>query len=350
MSPTKKKLLKSIIILLSVSGSMLFIPWTLLKLRLSPLPKSVQEQVDVAADYGLDGIMVWVKQGEQKKESYVSGWLNREERIPANADYYFKIASVSKLYIAAATTQLAHQRKLSLDKTLLEYLPEIGARIENADRISLRMLIEHRSGIPNLIEHPDFPWTDLPAELKTFYPLVYDVPADFAPDAKYEYSNTNYLLIGEILDRSLGYSHHQYIREEILKPLGLKHTFSSLKDVPLDSVISGYFVGYEPDIKRNDFIIPGGSMLAKISDVADFIWALNKGQLFNPEEQALYESLYRLEHTGELPGYLSIARYHQELDAAVIQFVNTSGDNSWSIHEGFYKRIIKIIAANSSRS
>lgn len=348
MASSKMKLFKISLLILGVSGSVFFVPWTLLKLRLSPLPETVQEQVKEAINYDLDGIIVYIDRGAKGGQSYAAGWQNRAEKTPAHADYYFKIASVSKLYIATATARLAHQQKLSLDETLLNYLPDIGERIENADRITLRMLVQHRSGIPNLIDHPDFPWTDLPQNLKLYYPLIYDQPANFEPNAKYEYSNTNYLLLGQILDRTLGYPHQQYIREELLKPIGLNHTFGSMLQVPKDSLMGGYFVGYEPDIKGNNFIIPGGSMVAQIEDVACFIKALNKGTLLNPEEQKLYESLYPLEHTGELPGYLSIARYHKDLDAVVVQFVNTSGGKTWSVHEAVYQRILKILRKSKS--
>ena len=62
------------------------------------------------------------------------------------------------------------------------------------------------------------------------------------------------MLIGEILDNTLGYSHHHYIQDEILRPLELNNTFNLLSEVNLDDVMSGYFVGYDLDIKQNDYI------------------------------------------------------------------------------------------------
>ncbi len=105
----------------------------------------------------------------------------------------------------------------------------------------------------------------------------------------------------------------------------------------------GYFVGYDPDIKGNDYIHPGGSMVATIRDVGIFLRALNDGSLFNDDEQAIYSSIYEYGHTGLLPGYSSIARYHKEIDAVVVQFVNTSGGNSWTMTEIVYNRIVKIL-------
>jgi len=96
-------------------------------------------------------------------------------------------------------------------------------------------------------------------------------------------------------------------------------------------------------IKQNDYIIPGGSMVATAQDVGIFLRALMDGTLFNDEEQAIYSSIYQYEHTGELPGYQSIARYHADMDAVVIQFNNISGGNSWSKSESVYRRIIRIL-------
>jgi D-alanyl-D-alanine carboxypeptidase len=71
----------------------------------------------------------------------------------------FKIDSISKLYIATAAAKLVSNRSLWLDDMLADHFPELIGRIEYADQITLRMLLQHRSGIPVWIEDPDFPWT-----------------------------------------------------------------------------------------------------------------------------------------------------------------------------------------------
>lgn len=336
-----------IIPVISISVSAYFIPWMILRLWISPVAETIQGQVNKATDFGMDGIIVYVDQPGKEPVFYTAGWKDRDQKIPADPQSLFKIASISKLYIAAATTKLVSAGKLSLDKTLADYLPDFASHIENSDQITLRMLVQHRSGIPNYTDHPDYPWTSPFKENDETYRLVFDQPAAFNPDQKYKYSNTNYLLIGEILDRTLGYRHHQYIREEILEPLGLKNTFSLLKDADRESVMSGYSVGYPLDIKSNDFVQPGGSMVATAQDVGIFLGALIDGTLFTPEQQAIYTSLYPYEHTGLLPGYQSIAKYHPELDAVVIQFVNTSGGEMWTLSEMIYNRVIRIMKRES---
>ena len=337
-----KRILRIVFIIASI-GSLYFVPWVLVRAWLTPLPGTVQEQVNEANGYGLDGIIVYVDEAGKPPALYASGWKNRENKIPADPQSLFKIASISKLFVAVAVAKLVNDKQLSLDKTLADYLPELGGRIKNADKITLRMMVQHRSGIPNFTDTPGY-WENPPKSNKGNLELVLDKPADFGPGKKYSYSNTNYLLIGEILDKTLGYSHHQYIRKEILIPLGLNHTYSLLSEVDLDDVMSGYSVGYDGDLKYNDFINPAGSMVATAQDVGIFLRALNDGSVFkDKKEQEIYSSIYKYEHTGLLPGYSSIAGYYKDIDTVVVQFVNTSGGYTWNVSEIVYNRIVKIL-------
>ena len=344
MSNTKTKRFFQIAMpLAGLISLIVFPPWNLVKAWIMPLPDTVEAQVEEAISYGIDGMIVFVDEKGKEPALYSAGWKNREREIPADPNALFKIASISKLYIAVAVAKLAQTGRLSLDQSLAEYLPDFSDKIENSKQITLRMLVRHRSGIPNYTDHPDYPWTDPFKNTRDTYQLVFGQPADFTPDEKYAYSNTNYLLIGEILDRTLGYSHHQYIREEILQPLGLSYTYSLMSEIDPDDLMSGYFVGYEPDIKGNDFIQPGGSMISTAEEVGIFLRALNDGTMLSKEEQEIYSSIYDYGHTGLLPGYQSHAFYHSDIDAVVVQFVNTSGGTMWNLSEIFYNRIVKIL-------
>ncbi|VUD65021.1 D-alanyl-D-alanine carboxypeptidase [Thalassocella blandensis] len=321
----------------------LFVPWLAACAYLKPLPDSVQAQVEDASSYALDGIIVYVDQQGKPPAFYSAGWQDRDKHIPTDPHTLFKIASISKLYIAAATAMLVAQGTLDLDTSVADYLPELSDRLENAKVITLKMLLQHRSGIPDWVDDPEFPWTESFPEVSQYLALVVDDPAEFSPNSQYEYSNTNYLLIGDILDRVLGYPHQRYIRANILAPLGLTQTYGLLEEVDASKVSSGYYIGYDGDVKMLDIVVPGGSMIATAEDTGRFLRALNDGSLLSKEEQAIYSSVYEYEHTGLWPGYSSIARYHRDLDTVVIQFVNTSGGNSWMITEIIYNRIIKIL-------
>jgi len=310
---------------------------------MQPFSGSIDDELERAIDLGFDGIIVYVNQSGESSY-YSAGWNNRENLIPADPHLLFKIASISKLYIAAATTMMVADDALSLDDTVAELLPAIAGRIDYSDEITLRMLIQHRSGIPDYTDHPDYPWDDLIKVNSDTLQYFLDRPALFKPGRRYSYSNSNYFLIGEILDDALGYSHHMYIENEILIPLGLNNTYNLLSEVDIDDVMSGYLIGYEPDIKDAEFIQPGGSMVATAEDVGIFLRALIDGTLLTDEEQAIYSSVYEYEHTGWLPGFTSIARYQSDIDAVVIQFVNTSGGELfWLDLERVYKRIIKTL-------
>ncbi len=309
-----------------------------------PLPDSVQEQVNDAIGYGFDGMIVYVDEAGKPPAYYTSGLKNRENKIPADPQSLFKIASISKLYVAVAITKLVHDKRLSLDETLADYFPELVGRIENAEKITLRMMVQHRSGIPNYTDNPDF-WENPPDSSKAALEFALDLPADFEPDQDYGYSNTNYLLLREIIDKVVGYSHHQYIKEEILIPLGLNKTFGSVSEVDIDDVMSGYYVGYEDDLKTED-----NGMLATAEDVGIFLRALNDGSLFDEGEQEIYSSIYVYEHTGLVPGYQSIAKYHKDINTIVIQFMNTTDFDgyNWNLSEVFYSRIVKILSREKS--
>lgn len=337
-----KRILRIAFIAASI-GSLYFVPWILVKSWILPLPDTVQEQVNQAIDHGFDGIIVYVDQAGKPPEFYAAGWHDRKNKIPANPHALFKIASITKLYIAVATAKLVKDQRLSLDKTLAEYLPELAGRIEYSDKITLRMMLQHRSGIPNYVDHPDY-WINPPTTRQETLEYALDLPADFRPGEDYGYSNTNYMLIEDLIDKSLGYSHQQYIKEEILIPLGLKNTYGSLNEVDIDDVMSGYYVGHETDFKFENT----GLMIATAEDVGKFLRALNDGSVFNEGEQEIYSSIYVYEHTGLLPGYQSIAKYHKDINTVVVQFNNTTNFDGydWNLAEIIYNRIVKIVRRN----
>jgi D-alanyl-D-alanine carboxypeptidase len=339
-----KRILRIVFVIASIS-SLYFVPWILVKAWILPLPDTVQEQLNETIEQGFDGIIVYVDQAGKPPEFYAAGWHDRKNKIPAYPQALFKIASITKLYVAVGTTKLVKDGRLSLDRTLAEYFPELAGRIENADRITLRMMLQHRSGIPNFVDHPDF-WKKPPKNKQETLDYALDLPADFEPGEDYGYSNTNYMLISDLIDQVNGYPHQQYIKEEILTPLGLKNTFGSLSEVNIDDVMSGYYVGIEKDFKTENT----GLILATAEDVGIFLRALNDGSVFNEGEQEIYSSIYEYEHTGLLPGYQSIAKYHEDIDTVVIQFNNTTNfvGYDWNLAEITYSRIVKIVRNKNS--
>jgi CubicO group peptidase (beta-lactamase class C family) len=238
-----------------------------------------------------------------------------------------------------AVTKLVSDGRLSLDKTIADYLPELIGRIENSDKITLRLMIQHRSGIPNFTDAPNF-WADPTETFEESLALILDKPANFEPGEDYEYCNTNYLLINKIMDDALDYENFQFIQEEILIPLNLNNTFSSLNEVNMVDVMSGYHVGHPFDLKADEH-----GMLATAEDVGAFLRALNDGSLFKPGEQEIYTSIYKYEHAGWVPGYQSFAKYHNDIDAIIVVFYSTTDSKlyNWNLSEIINNRIEKIV-------
>ena len=337
MKTNKVKLIFRILLLSGTAISLFFVPWILVKAWILPLPDTIQDQVNEAIGHGFDGMIVYVDQAEKPSKFYTGGWKDRVNKVPADSNSLFKIASISKLYTAVAATKLVKEKRLSFDKKLTDYMPELEGKIENAKDITLKMMIQHRSGIPNFTDNPAF-WENEQENFKSALDYAIDLTASFKPDQGYEYSNTNYLLLRKIMDTILGYDHSGYIKEKILEPLELNHTFFSIREVNLEDVMSGYYVGYDEDFKENE-----NGMLATAKDVAIFLRALNDGSVFEEGEQEIYP--YEYEHGGLVIGYQSLAEYHKDIDTVVIQFINTTDFNGfeWNLSEIVINRIVKII-------
>ena len=339
MKNKRAKIVIRVLLLVGTVISLFFVPWLLVWAWILPLPDSIQGQVEEAIDHGLDGMIVYVDQAGKPPAFYAAGWHDRVTQIPADPHALFKIASISKLYDAVAVTKLVGDGRLSLDHTLADYFPELVGRIEHAESITLRLMVQHRSGIPNLTDTPNF-WANPPESAEDALGLILDMPANFKPGEDYEYSNTNYLLLSQIIQKVVGYNNFQFVKEEVLNPLGLEDTFGSIDEVDTDRVMSGYHVGHPHDLKMDEH-----GMLASAEDVGVFLRALNDGSLFNVDEQAIYSSIYVYKHSGWVPGYQSFAEYHADIDAVVIQFNNTTDAKLylWNLAEIVYGRIVKLL-------
>ena len=339
MKSKQRKNLFRVVLLAGTAISLFFVPWILVKAWILPLPDSVQAQVDEAISHGFDGMIVYVDQAGKPPEFYTGGWKDREAHIPAEPDSLFKIASISKLYVAVSIAKLAKAERLSLDNTVADYFPDLVGKLPYAEQITVRMLVQHRSGIPNFTSNPAF-WQNEQENGKHALDFALSMPTSFAPGEGYEYSNTNYLLLRQLIKNIVGYDHFQFIKEEILIPLKLTNTFGSIQDVDLDDVMSGYYVGIPDDFKENE-----NGMLATAEDVGRFIRALNDGSVFDEGEQAIYSSIYVYEHGGLVPGYQSLAEYHKDIDTVVVQFINTTDFEGyeWNLSEITINRIVEIL-------
>ena len=335
----KKKIIniaRVIAVIVTITSIYLFAPWQYGLYYLEPLPATIADELtDATANHGADGVIVYVNRGGKSSDFYAGGWFDRAAKISAEPHALFKIASIGKLYDAAAVTKLVGAGDLDLDKTLADYLPDLVGRIEYADQITIRMMVMHRSGIPNFTDQPEYNWAESSLDVLE---MVLDKPALFVPGTDYSYSNTNYLLLTRIIESIVGYPYAQYAREVILQPLGLEQTYFSVHEINLDNLMSGYYVGHPDDFKALN-----QGMVATAEDVGIFLRALIDGTLFSDEEQGIYSAIYEYEHTGWVLGYQSVARYHQDIDAVVIMFLSTTGGETILLRDVIYSRVMDII-------
>jgi D-alanyl-D-alanine carboxypeptidase len=303
-------------------------------------PSSVQDALDHGIDRGVDGLFLHIAHADGSSESAAAGVQDRGKSIAADPTALFKIASISKMFIAAAASQLIHRGYVEADDTLAQWLPAIASRIENSPSITLRQLLQHRSGIPDFDSHKGFSWEQSHTDIDQVLEHALDLPADFAPDRHYEYSNTNYLLAAKILDKALGYSHHLHIQSFILDPLSMSDTYHELSEIDPDLLSKGYWSGTDKTLQ--DYIVPGGSMISTAADVAVFLRALKDGDLLSREEQVTYGDLYFYSHSGWLPGYQSIANFEPSIDAVIVLFANNTGGNSEVILSDTFRDVLQV--------
>ncbi len=159
----------------------------------------------------------------------------------------FAIASTSKTFVAVVVLQLASEGTLNLNEAIASYLPEdVSSRIPNSETITVRQLLNHTSGVAEYLDTDDFkqaterrsrqqPWT-----AKEAIPYMYNKKAKFSPGEKFAYTDSNYILLELIVEEMTGGSLEQAMRDRILNPLGLKRTFTELRETPTTNIATGY--------------------------------------------------------------------------------------------------------------
>ncbi|MFE6843616.1 serine hydrolase domain-containing protein [Streptomyces sp. NPDC057686] len=265
-----------------------------------------------------------------------------------------RIASVTKIFTVTVLLQAAAEGLLSLDDPISRYYPNIP----NGDRITLRLLANHRSGIGNYESNdrwvaqwkadPERAWT--PVELVAFG--IEESPL-FPPGTDFRYSNTNTVLIGLVLEQVTGRPVGQLYQERILQPLGLRATAFSGADPsiprphPRGYTLFGRSSGADP-VDATDWnpsvAWTAGGLTSTAEDLLAFGRAMGTGEgLLPPEQQAERldsllpepgkpETSYGLGlmgmrdwigHTGEIPGFTATLFYHRVLHATVVVLVNS---------------------------
>jgi D-alanyl-D-alanine carboxypeptidase len=283
---------------------------------LKPIDQSVlQTMVDTTArELLVPGAVVFLRtpQGEFTA-TYGTTLLGATS--PPSPDTHFRIASNTKTMTAAVTMQLAQESKLSLDDRVSKYLPGVP----NGDNITIAELLEMRSGLYNYTNAPEVSasldrdptkvWS--PAELLG---IAFAHPPNFPPGTAFEYSNTNYALLGLIIEKVDGKPLAQAMQDRLFGPLGLQNTIlpaNSVNTIP-DPYSHGYLYGsssvalvgsppYSPEIQaaaragtllpkdytdvNHSFATAAGGAISTAKDIATWIQALVAGRVLNTAYQ-----------------------------------------------------------------
>lgn len=220
------------------------------------------------------------------------GLANVELGIPLVPHDRFRIASVTKTFVATVVLQLAQEGTLSLDDSVERWLPRL---LPNGDQITIRQLLNHTSGLYDYLNDPAFDETVFRDPHRVWYPaelVRYAVQRGtyFAPGAGWFYSNTNYIVLGMIVERVSGQSLASNIRSRMLNPLKLKHTFFESAEPMPAGIVHGYVGQYDYTDVDMSFAWAAGGMVSTTEDLGRFADALFSGQLLDPAHtQALLD-------------------------------------------------------------
>jgi D-alanyl-D-alanine carboxypeptidase len=216
----------------------------------TPLPpketRTYQSILEWTHRNGMPGAVLCVRTPQTNFLGSV-GWADVKRKVPMRPEHGFRIASATKMFLGIVAAQLHTEGRLNTDRVITNYLPaSITGQIRNADRITVRHLVRHTSGIYNYTESLNYqlnafvlnPRGDWPALRSLKY--AYGKPAYFPPGEGFHYSNSNFALLGLILDRVIGHHHSVEIRDRILGPLQLDRTYYEFYEPPRGERTHGY--------------------------------------------------------------------------------------------------------------
>lgn len=242
------------------------------------------------------GAVLLISSPQKGTITVAAGFADKDKKIPMEITNNFRIASMSKTFLAVTILRLIEQGEFNLNDKIVDLLPDSidVDRIPNGNQATVKQLLQMRSGIPNYIEYDAFSKLIDKMTGKEWSPelciqIIYDKKPTFAPGTAYEYSNTNYLLLQLIVENYEGGSYAGTIRREILDPLQLKHTFieTQVSDGNHKLLTKGYTVEDKKLIDVTDYNdgwgMGDGGIISTAADMNIFVRALfiNK-TLLNP--------------------------------------------------------------------
>ncbi|WP_091098591.1 serine hydrolase domain-containing protein [Nonomuraea pusilla] len=272
-----------------------------------------------------------VRDRDGRADDYAAGVADLESKEKAPADGYVRIGSNTKTFTAVTVLQLVGEGKVKLDEPVETYLPGL-LRGEGIDgrRITVRQLLQHTSGLP---EYTDFMAEGfLPFQHTYFQPrdlldMALKKKAQFAPGAKWQYTNTNYIVAGLLIEKVTGRPAVEEITKRTIDRIGLRHTF--FPNVGDQGVPAPHANGYhrdDPAKPMTDVTTfdpsqawTAGQMISTPSDLNRFFAALLDGKLLKPQQ------LKQMRTTVDTPQLGAGSRYGLGLSSIKL----TCGGTAW---------------------
>ena len=331
-----------------------------------PFPPDVVEEIqaemdELTADNFPPGMVVWIDAPDYRFAG-ASGFADLMDDTPMPPEGAFRIGSITKMFTAVVIMQLAENGVLTLDDPLALWLPEVAEQLPYGDQITLRHLLTHTSGLFNVVEHEAY-YADLFTEMvvdeatgnvtlacvqrnprDTLARYVYGKDAQFEPGAQWRYSNTNYTLLGMVIEAAAEMPLAEAYRTHIYEPLGMTSTFLDCYEEPLIDVMHGYTGSGDAltDLTELHESIgwSAGGLVSTAADLTTFARGLFGGALFDDPESlaamttpapggsyglgiALQEE--SMGHAGYIAGFRSVLNYTPESDAVVVIVYNNDG-------------------------
>ncbi len=219
------------------------------------------------------------------------GFSDVDNKIKATDNSKYRIGSISKSFTAVLILKAVEENKLDLNQTIDKWFPEL----KNARDISVKLLLNHRSGIHNFTNDKDYPtWKTQPKTEKEMLEIIAKGGSDFQPDSKAEYSNSNYVLLSYILENIFSKSYSELLQEHIVKPVGLTSTYVFGKINSSDNESKSYSFMETWKIKtETDYTIPlgAGAITSTANDLTKFADALLGGKLLKSESLEIMKTI-----------------------------------------------------------
>lgn len=279
----------------------------------------------LSANKQYNGTVCLMKNGEVIYERSI-GYADIEQQIPNNLQTKFRIGSITKTFTAVMIHQLIETGKISYQSKLSEFFPGVP----NADDITINMLLRHKSGLFNFTSDSIYAsYLDQTKSQEEILAIISSYKPDFEPGSKSSYSNSNYVLLGYIIEKITGKSYAEQLTTFITKPLQLSNTYYGGKTDLLQNESHSYkYEGGQYVVETaTDMSIPhaAGAIVSNSRDLNLFIEGLFRGKLVTDSslkdmttiEGRMGSGLFIMPfydrscfgHTGGIDGFRSIVSY-----------------------------------------